>query len=37
LEESLNVEFRGSLGGIDVKEDIFLLVFTKGINANKKK
>lgn len=35
IEESLNVEFKGSINGIDFREDIFLLVFAKGNHAIK--
>ena len=35
IEESLNVEFKGSINGIDSRDDIFLLVFAKGNHAIK--
>ena len=35
IEESLNVEFKGSNNGIDFRDDIFLLVFAKGNHAIK--
>lgn len=35
IEESLNIEFKGSNKAIDFREDIFLLVFAKGNHAIK--
>lgn len=35
IEESLDIEFKGSTNGIDFREDIFLLVFAKGNHAIK--
>jgi len=30
IEETMDIQFRGSTSGLDVREDIFLLVFAKG-------
>ncbi|EGQ20735.1 hypothetical protein HMPREF9372_3483 [Sporosarcina newyorkensis 2681] len=35
IEDSLNVEFKGSINGLDIREDMFLLVFAKGGHAIK--
>ncbi|MEK4025919.1 hypothetical protein [Sporosarcina sp. FSL W7-1283] len=35
IEDSLNVKFKGNINGLDIREDMFLLVFAKGDHAVK--
>jgi len=35
IEESLDINFKGSINGIDFRDDIYLLVFAKGKHAIK--